>query len=186
MSPFSPRRSRSAPSPRARPRAARRHVRSRPAAAQTRTPSRAPAIPRRARRRRRRAADLARAGRRRLGLHAGPHHLRRHAAHRAAARQRHGTRSRRPAPADPHLPRPQQRREDRATPRELSLDGAPAGHDPAAGDIGYWAPDGHLVLYYDDAAPYWNGIVRIGELDGDMAAVKRLPEGARVTIEPTG
>ena len=25
-----------------------------------------------------------------------------------------------------------------------------------------------------------------GELDGDMAAVKRLPEGARVTIEPTG
>ena len=71
-------------------------------------------------------------------------------------------------------------------PRELSLDGAPAGHDPAAGDIGYWAPDGHLVLYYDDAAPYWNGIVRIGELHGDMAAVKRLPEGARGTIEPTG
>ena len=71
-------------------------------------------------------------------------------------------------------------------PRELSLDGAPAGHDPAAGDIGYWAPDGHLVLYYDDAAPYLNGIVRIGEFDGDMAAVKRLPEGARVTIERTG
>jgi NAD(P)-dependent dehydrogenase (short-subunit alcohol dehydrogenase family) len=39
---------------------------------------------------------------------------------------------------------------------------------------------------YHDAAPYWNGIVRIGELDGDMAAVKRLPEGTRVTIEPTG
>jgi hypothetical protein len=47
-------------------------------------------------------------------------------------------------------------------------------------------PDGHLVLYYDDAAPYWNGIVRIGELDGDMAAVERLPEGTGVTIEPTG
>jgi hypothetical protein len=71
-------------------------------------------------------------------------------------------------------------------PRELSLDGAPAAHDPVAGDIGYWAPDGHLVLYYDDAAPYWNGIVRIGELDGDMAAVKRLPEGTRVTLERTG
>ena len=71
-------------------------------------------------------------------------------------------------------------------PRELSVDGAPAGHDPVAGDIGYWAPDGDLVLYYDDAAPYWNGIVRLGELDGDMAAVKRLPEGARVTIERTG
>jgi hypothetical protein len=71
-------------------------------------------------------------------------------------------------------------------PRELSLDGAPAGHDPVAGEIGYWAPDGDLVLYYDDAAPYWNGIVRIGELDRDMAAVKRLPEGTRVTIEPAG
>ena len=71
-------------------------------------------------------------------------------------------------------------------PRELSLDGAPAGHDPVAGDIGYWAPDGDLVLYYDDDAPYFNGIVRIGELDGDMAAVKRLPEGARVTIERAG
>jgi hypothetical protein len=71
-------------------------------------------------------------------------------------------------------------------PRALSLDGAPAGHDPVAGDIGYWAPDGHLVLYYDDAAPYWNGIVPIGELDGDTAAVRRLREGARVTIEPAG
>ena len=71
-------------------------------------------------------------------------------------------------------------------PRELSLDGAPAGHDPVAGDVGYWARDGRLVLYYDDAAPHWNGIVRIGELDGDMAAVERLPEGTRVTIEPAG
>ena len=58
--------------------------------------------------------DLRRAGRRRLGRHADPDHVRRHRAHRAAARQRHGTRSRRPTPADAHLPRPQQRREDRA------------------------------------------------------------------------
>lgn len=27
-------------------------------------------------------------------------------------------------------------------PRALSLEGAPEGHDPAAGDIGYWAPGG--------------------------------------------
>ena len=58
-------------------------------------------------------------------------------------------------------------------PRELSLDGAPAGHDPAAGDIGYWAPDGDFVLYYDDDAPYFDGIVRIGEFDGDMDAIER-------------
>ena len=68
-------------------------------------------------------------------------------------------------------------------PRRLSVDGAPAGHDPAAGDIGYWAPDGDFVLYYDDDAPYFDGIVRIGELDGGPEAVERLPEGAQVTIE---
>jgi hypothetical protein len=71
-------------------------------------------------------------------------------------------------------------------PRELSLDDAPDGHDPAAGDIGYWAPDGDLVFYYDGGAPYFEGIVRIGEFDGDMEAIKRLPEGASVTIEPAG
>jgi hypothetical protein len=68
-------------------------------------------------------------------------------------------------------------------PRELSLDDAPAGHDPAAGDIGYWAPDSDFVLYYDNDAPYFDGIVRIGEVDGDMQAITRLPEDSSVTIE---
>ena len=67
-------------------------------------------------------------------------------------------------------------------PRELSLDDAPEGHDPAAGDIGYWAPDSDFVLYYDNDAPYFDGIVRIGEVDGDMQAITRLPEDSRVTI----
>ena len=68
-------------------------------------------------------------------------------------------------------------------PRQLSLDGAPEGHDPAAGDIGYWSPDGDLVLYYDSDAPFFNGIVRIGEFDGDMDAIERQSESFRVTIE---
>jgi hypothetical protein len=68
-------------------------------------------------------------------------------------------------------------------PRELSLEGAPAGHDPAAGDIGYWAPDGDLVFYYDSDAPSFNGIVRIGEFDGDMHAIERQSDDFRVTIE---
>lgn len=68
-------------------------------------------------------------------------------------------------------------------PRELSLDDPPAGHDPAAGDIGYWAPGGDFVLYYDNDAPYFDGIVRIGEFDGDTGAIERLPEGASVTIQ---
>ena len=124
--------------------------------------------------------------RRRLGRHARSDHCRRHRAHRTAARQRHGTRSRRPAAADAHFRDHNNVEKTAPLPRELSLDGAPAGHDPAAGDIGYWAPDGDLVLYYDDDAPYLDGIVRIGEFDGDMSAVERLPEGARVTIECTG
>jgi hypothetical protein len=70
--------------------------------------------------------------------------------------------------------------------RELSLEGVPAGHDPVAGDIGYRTPDGQLVLYYDDAAPYRDGVVRIGEVEGDLSAVRQLPQAARVTIERAG
>jgi hypothetical protein len=68
-------------------------------------------------------------------------------------------------------------------PRELAVDEAPAGHDPAAGDIGYWAPGGDFVLYYDNDAPYFDGIVRIGEIDSDVQAITRLPEDSSVTIE---
>ena len=68
-------------------------------------------------------------------------------------------------------------------PRELALDEAPAGHDPAAGDIGYWAPGGDFVLYYNNDAPYFDGIVHIGEIDGDVQPITRLPEDSSVTIE---
>ncbi len=68
-------------------------------------------------------------------------------------------------------------------PRELSLEGAPEGHDPAAGDIGYWAPGGDVVLYYDSDAPFFNGIVRVGEFDGAMDAIERQGGDFSVTIE---
>src|SRR5215217_2035549 len=68
-------------------------------------------------------------------------------------------------------------------PRELSLEGAPEGHDPAAGDIGYWAPGGDLVFYYDSDAPFFNGIVRIGEFDSEMDAIERQSDDFSVTIE---
>ncbi len=68
-------------------------------------------------------------------------------------------------------------------PRELSLDGAPEGHDPAAGDLGYWAPGGDLVFYYDSDAPVFNGIVRLGEFDGEMDAIGRQSGDFSVTIE---
>ena len=71
-------------------------------------------------------------------------------------------------------------------PSELSLDGAPEGHDPAAGDIGYWAPDGDLVFYYDSGAPYFDGIVRIGEFDGDIDALADQGDDVRITVERAG
>jgi hypothetical protein len=67
-------------------------------------------------------------------------------------------------------------------PRPLTTDGAPEGHDPAAGDIGDYAPGGDFVLYYDDDAPYFSGIVRIGEFQGDMEALRRLTDGSLITV----
>jgi hypothetical protein len=68
-------------------------------------------------------------------------------------------------------------------PRPLTTDGAPEGHDPAAGDIGYYAPGRDFVLYYDDNAPYFSGIVRIGEFQGDMEALRRLADGSTITVQ---
>lgn len=55
-------------------------------------------------------------------------------------------------------------------PRKLSMDGVPAGDDPLPRDIGYYAPSGDLVFYYDDVG-YFTGIVRIGQFDGNMEAI---------------
>jgi hypothetical protein len=55
-------------------------------------------------------------------------------------------------------------------PRKLSMDGVPAGDDPFPRDIGYYAPSGDLVFYYDDVG-YFNGIVRIGQFDGSVEAI---------------
>ena len=50
------------------------------------------------------------------------------------------------------------------------------------GDIGYWSPDGSLVFYYGDVG-FWNGIVRIGESDGEIPAIERQSDDFGVTIE---
>ena len=55
-------------------------------------------------------------------------------------------------------------------PRKLSMDGMPAGADPLPREIGYYAPSGDLVFYYDDVG-YFNGIVRIGQFDGGVDAI---------------
>ena len=67
-------------------------------------------------------------------------------------------------------------------PRELSLEGVPAGDDPLPRDIGYYAPSRDLVLYYDDVG-YFNGIVRIGQFDGSVDAIVSQTRDFNVRIE---
>lgn len=56
-------------------------------------------------------------------------------------------------------------------PHELTMDGVPEGDDPEPNDIGYYAPTGDLVLYYDDVG-YWDGIVRLGVFTSDMDPIR--------------
>jgi hypothetical protein len=63
----------------------------------------------------------------------------------------------------------------------LSLDGQPEGADPDVGDVGYYAPGNHLVLYYGDQS-YYPGIVVLGRLDGDAASRIAGMDGA-ITVE---
>ena len=67
-------------------------------------------------------------------------------------------------------------------PRKLTVDGMPAGEDPHVGDLGYWAPDGDLVVYYGDVG-YWTGIMRLGEISSDVAAVARQSGDFSATVE---
>lgn len=46
-------------------------------------------------------------------------------------------------------------------PKKLSTRGAPAGVDPAAGDIAYYAPWGNLAIFYKDFK-YSDGLVKLG------------------------
>jgi len=66
-------------------------------------------------------------------------------------------------------------------PRKLSTEGAPAGSDPSAGDISYYAPRGNLALFYRDFG-YSSGLVRLGRLESGVEALSR-PGPLRVTIE---
>lgn len=53
----------------------------------------------------------------------------------------------------------------------LSTEGMPAGDNPVPRDIGYYAPWGNLVFYYGDIG-YWDGIERIGQFTGAVAAIR--------------
>lgn len=66
-------------------------------------------------------------------------------------------------------------------PRKLSTVGAPAGLDPVIGDIAYYAPLNHLVVFAGDNV-YASGLVRMGRVDTGLAALQR-PGPLQVRIE---
>jgi hypothetical protein len=57
--------------------------------------------------------------------------------------------------------------------RPLTVTEEPDGADPEVGDNGYYAPGHDLVLYYGDQS-YFDGIVILGRLDGDLSALADL------------
>jgi len=67
-------------------------------------------------------------------------------------------------------------------PRKLSKEGAPAGVDPAVGDITYYAPWGNLALFYRDFG-YAKGLIKLGSIDMG-AHLFNVAGSVTVTIEP--
>ena len=66
-------------------------------------------------------------------------------------------------------------------PRKLSTAGAPAGVDPASGDIAYYAPWGNLAIFYKDFG-YSKGLIRFGRIDSGLDALAGR-ESLKATVE---
>jgi hypothetical protein len=65
-------------------------------------------------------------------------------------------------------------------PRKLSIQEAPAGIDPDAGDITYYAPWGNLAIFHRDFR-YSPGLVHLGRIEGNIDALRRAGK-RQVTI----
>jgi hypothetical protein len=66
-------------------------------------------------------------------------------------------------------------------PKTLSLDNAPTGYKPAAGDITIYAPCGNLAIFYKGFS-YSSGLVFLGKIELNVEALS-LPGDIEVTIE---
>jgi hypothetical protein len=67
----------------------------------------------------------------------------------------------------------------------LSLTGQPSGADPEVGEVGYYAPGRDLVLYYGDQS-YFEGIVILGQLEGDAAErIAQMSGDVTISVDTT-
>nr|WP_314119326.1 cyclophilin-like fold protein [uncultured Campylobacter sp.] len=60
-------------------------------------------------------------------------------------------------------------------PKPLDVSGEPKGRDGKRGEISYFAPWNTFVIYYG-YQPYYDGIVRLGVIDGDVGLVAKDAE----------
>lgn len=67
-------------------------------------------------------------------------------------------------------------------PHPITREGMPAGDAAVTGDITYYAPDGVVVLHYSDIG-HWNGITKLGRIDGDLSVLRGRSGRFPVTIE---
>lgn len=67
-------------------------------------------------------------------------------------------------------------------PQGLSKEGAPAGYDPAPGDIACYGPWGNIAIFYRDYG-YGRGLIPVGRIDGDGISLFQTPGEMTVTIE---
>ena len=57
-------------------------------------------------------------------------------------------------------------------PKRLDISGSPIGSDGKKGEISYFAPWNNFVIYYG-YQPYYEGIVRLGVIEGDVSSVAK-------------
>ena len=65
--------------------------------------------------------------------------------------------------------------------KKLTTHGAPAGSEPSAGDIAYYAPWGNLAIFYKDF-DYSAGLIILGKLDSGLELLTEFGAG-NITIE---
>lgn len=69
-------------------------------------------------------------------------------------------------------------------PQKLSTRAAPAGFDPSAGDITYYAPWGNLAIFYRDFS-YSHGLIPLGRITQGLEHLHfRAPQSVYITALP--
>lgn len=67
--------------------------------------------------------------------------------------------------------------------RKLSMEGAPAGSDPAPGDFTYYHPWGNFAIFYKDHG-FAEGLVILGTIESGLEKLALVGEDFPIAIEP--